>query len=177
MKILQRIALWLGLVSFAIISLSFLMEFDAIRLPLTVLGSVLIAFGIGSVEALKSYRYTVWIIVWTITMQIRSLIRRFLNGWTSLFRSKIQTPSDHCRKSTQNDFSWFWKPRNQTTAFRVRSLFVLGDTSVPKCSHYLLSVNRNLIRTFRYYKNNRWIVFQWWTSCNSSKFSFWEDDS
>ena len=63
MKILQRIALWLGLVSFAIISLSFVMEFDAIRLPLTVLGSVLIAFGIGSVEALKSYRYTVWIIV------------------------------------------------------------------------------------------------------------------
>jgi BASS family bile acid:Na+ symporter len=43
--------------------LSLLTEIDAFRSPLTVFGAVLIAYGIGSVEALKSYRYTVWIIV------------------------------------------------------------------------------------------------------------------
>ncbi len=60
---LQRTALWLGLISIALVLLSFLSDFEALRSPLSVFGAVLIAFGIGSVKALKSYQYTAWIIV------------------------------------------------------------------------------------------------------------------
>ncbi|HRZ98042.1 MAG TPA: bile acid:sodium symporter family protein [Paludibacter sp.] len=63
MRSLQRTALWLGLISFVIVILSLLLNIEEVRSPLTVIGAVLIAYGIGSVEALKSYRYTVWIIV------------------------------------------------------------------------------------------------------------------
>ncbi len=60
---IQRTALWLGLVSIALVFISFLTDFTAIRSLLTVAGAIMIAFGMGSVHALKSYRYTAWIIV------------------------------------------------------------------------------------------------------------------
>jgi len=63
MEKIQRTALWLGLVSIALVFISFLTDFTAIRSLLTVAGAVMIAFGMGSVHALKSYRYTAWIIV------------------------------------------------------------------------------------------------------------------
>ena len=63
MEKIQRTALWLGLVSIALVFISFLTDFTAIRSLLTVAGAIMIAFGMGSVHALKSYRYTAWIIV------------------------------------------------------------------------------------------------------------------
>ena len=63
MEKLQRYALRLGMASIAIVLLSFVFDIEWIRSPLAVISAVLIAFGIGSVAALKSYRYTAWIIV------------------------------------------------------------------------------------------------------------------
>ena len=63
MKNLQRISLWLGLISLFVVILSGLSAWNNLIAPFAVAASILIAFGFGSVPALKGYQYTAWIIV------------------------------------------------------------------------------------------------------------------
>lgn len=62
MKKLQRIALWVGLIILIPVVLSFILNWNVSKPLLSVIASVLIALGLGSVEKLKSFQFTVWII-------------------------------------------------------------------------------------------------------------------
>jgi len=62
MEKVQRYSLWLGLASLLTILGSFIFELKPLLSPMAVAASILLAFGIGSVKALKSYQYTGWII-------------------------------------------------------------------------------------------------------------------
>jgi len=63
MKKVQRYSLWLGLVSILILLLSLILNLNSLISPFAVAGTILLAFGIGSIPILKSYQYTAWIIV------------------------------------------------------------------------------------------------------------------
>ncbi|MEP0367999.1 MAG: bile acid:sodium symporter family protein [Cyclobacteriaceae bacterium] len=58
----QKTTLWLALASAVLLVLSLILGLEAYVAPLAVVVAVGLAFGIGSVESLKSYQYTGWII-------------------------------------------------------------------------------------------------------------------
>ncbi len=62
MKKLQRVAVWIGLIALIPVILSFIFEWNASKPIFSVFASVLIALGLGSVDKLKSFQFTVWII-------------------------------------------------------------------------------------------------------------------
>ncbi|MDT0677597.1 bile acid:sodium symporter family protein [Autumnicola musiva] len=63
MAALYRYALWLGVASGAMILIFWIFGFAGLIPAASVVAAVLIALGLGSVETLKSYQYTAWIIV------------------------------------------------------------------------------------------------------------------
>ncbi|MBN2165140.1 MAG: bile acid:sodium symporter family protein [Marinilabiliaceae bacterium] len=63
MKKVQWYSFWLGLTALALILISLIFKFENAIAPLSVASSLLIAFGMGAIPALKLYQYTGWIIV------------------------------------------------------------------------------------------------------------------
>lgn len=62
MERLQRVSLLSGYVATFVVGLTFLFDWNFLLAPMAVAASLLLAFGIGSVKALKPYQYTAWII-------------------------------------------------------------------------------------------------------------------
>lgn len=60
---IQRLALWLGLISGVALLLSYAFAFNNYLEPLAVVTAVALAIGIASLKSLKNYQYTAWIIV------------------------------------------------------------------------------------------------------------------
>ena len=60
---IQKYSLNLGLFSVMILILSLLLGWENGTAPLVVSSSVFLAIGMGSINSLKSYQYTAWILV------------------------------------------------------------------------------------------------------------------
>lgn len=60
---IKKYTLWLGLVATLLLIVSLLLDWEGATAPLTVVSILSLAIGIGSVDALKSYQYTAWILV------------------------------------------------------------------------------------------------------------------
>lgn len=63
MEKIHRYVLWLGFVSIALVLIALISRVDTLVSPLLVFSSILLAFGIRTIPALKNYQYTAWIIV------------------------------------------------------------------------------------------------------------------
>lgn len=63
MEKIQRLALWLGLISAGMLLISFVFGLENVLKPLAVVTVIALAIGIASLTSLKSYQYTSWIIV------------------------------------------------------------------------------------------------------------------
>ena len=59
----QRNILWMGVVSLVTIIFSYIFKNDTLLKPLAIVTSISFAIGIKSVQSLKNYQYTAWIIV------------------------------------------------------------------------------------------------------------------
>jgi bile acid:Na+ symporter, BASS family len=60
---IKKYTLWIGLIAALLLIMSLILDWENSTAPLSVLSVVALAVGIGSVEALKSYQYTAWILV------------------------------------------------------------------------------------------------------------------
>ncbi|WP_297088054.1 bile acid:sodium symporter family protein [uncultured Draconibacterium sp.] len=60
---INRVSLWLGLLACVLLVVSLIIGIGDAQKPLGIIAAVCIAFGLGAVQSLKSYRYTAWIIV------------------------------------------------------------------------------------------------------------------
>lgn len=60
---INKIALWLGLASFAILVLALILDIRTWQKPAGAMSTLFIAIGLGALQSLKNYRYTAWIIV------------------------------------------------------------------------------------------------------------------
>lgn len=63
MKLLQKYTLWLGGATFVLLLLAWILGWENYMAPLAVVSAVALAVGMGSVDSIKSYQYTAWIMV------------------------------------------------------------------------------------------------------------------
>jgi len=63
MKQVEKYTLWLGLAAASILLMAIVADWNGLIAPLAVVSAIALSIGIRSVESLKSYQYTAWILV------------------------------------------------------------------------------------------------------------------